>query len=406
MAEQYRAADANTQPLAVSERLHFLDVARGFAMLGIILVNYFLIAMPSRFFMQGEGDVWNSAVQLFAEGKFYPLFSFLFGVGFIIFMERAHQRFESPRLLFARRLTFLLIFGLLHITLIWSGDILTYYAVAGFILLLFYQCRPRTLLIWSGVLLLVHLLMPLAMMFSFSSFKGKDFPGKDVFLQPKPGADSYLASIGDRITGTIGKFATSPSMVLSMLLMFFLGMYFFKKGYFRDMESKVRQWTQLWIYSACAFAITLAGNIISTLSGQDMWMGGNNVFTFLNQLSGIAGCMFYLSTLAMLYLYSTKLRKGLMLMAQVGRMSLTCYLLHSAIGTFLFLDYGLGLGKQLQPVGIVAISFGVYAFFIVFSTLWLRRFRLGPMEWLWRRLTYGSFKASAPKAIPIPNGQK
>ncbi len=114
--------------------------------------------------------------------------------------------------------------------------------------------------------------------------------------------------------------------------------------------------------------------------------------------------MFYMSTLAILFLYAPFLRRGLMIFGQVGRMSLTCYLLHSIIGTILFLGYGFGLAEKVQPIHVLFISFAVYALLVAFSTFWLNRYKNGPMEWIWRRLTYGGMKtspaASRPHVIP------
>ena len=123
---------AHGQPMSLRERVHFLDIVRGFALMGIILVNYFLIVDSAKGFDMLSNDVFHNVVNWFASGKFITLFSFLFGVGFMIFMDRAAQKVDSPNKLFARRLTILLGFGLLHLTFVWIGDILAYYAVAGF----------------------------------------------------------------------------------------------------------------------------------------------------------------------------------------------------------------------------------------------------------------------------------
>lgn len=127
------------KPVSLRERVHFLDIVRGFALLGIIIVNYFLIVDSVKGFEMVSDDVLHNLVSWFAEGKFVTLFSFLFGVGFMIFMDRAAQKVDSPNKLFARRLSILLGFGILHITFVWVGDILTFYAVSGFLLLAFYK---------------------------------------------------------------------------------------------------------------------------------------------------------------------------------------------------------------------------------------------------------------------------
>lgn len=148
------------QPVSLRERVHFLDIVRGFALLGIIIVNYFLIVDSVKGFEMASDDVLHNLVSWFAEGKFVTLFSFLFGVGFMIFMDRAAQKVDSPNKLFARRLSILLGFGILHITFVWVGDILTFYAVSGFLLLAFYKRTAKTVLRWIIALIVFQFLTP------------------------------------------------------------------------------------------------------------------------------------------------------------------------------------------------------------------------------------------------------
>ncbi|GGJ17827.1 DUF418 domain-containing protein [Paenibacillus hunanensis] len=375
-------AQTQLSPVAVRDRLHFLDIVRGFAMLGIIMVNYFLIASSGAFASSSGETITQSLVHWFAEGKFYTLFSFLFGIGFIIFMNRAEARFESPRIVFVRRLVALFGFGLLHIAFIWSGDILTYYAVAGLLLLLFYKCRPATLLIWAVVLLLAYSLFSLSWMLQPTFLEGTDFAAEATNT-------SYLVSIGERFSEVKGMLSTSYTMLIPMLMMFLVGMYFVKKGLFHQMESKKKQWTRIWSIFTILFVAIQAFTIWNTWQGSSNEMSGFGAADLVSQVSGIVGSLFYMSSLALLFLYVGKLRPLLMLIGNVGRMSLTCYLLHSMIGTFLFFDYGLGLGKMLPPTGVASVGFGVFILLIVLSTVWMKYFKYGPVEWLWRKLTYG-----------------
>lgn len=152
--------EGHGQPVSLRERVHFLDIVRGFALLGIIIVNYFLIVDSVKGFEMTYDDVLHNLVSWFAEGKFVTLFSFLFGVGFMIFMDRAAQKVDSPNKLFARRLSILLGFGILHITFVWVGDILTFYAVSGFLLLAFYKRTAKTVLRWIIALIVFQFLTP------------------------------------------------------------------------------------------------------------------------------------------------------------------------------------------------------------------------------------------------------
>lgn len=383
------------QPVSSGERLHFLDIARGFAMLGIIIVNYFLMADSANGLTVPAKDLWHRMVHWFAEGKFYTMFSFLFGAGFMLFMERAERRSIRPRKLFARRLTILLLFGLLHITLIWVGDILALYAITGYLLLAFYKRRPKTLLVWAIAMMSLFSLLPflsLLLLASVDPSSGGD--EADNMLLTSHSLDlSYLQSIGERWAdmGTIAIIA--PIMMFSVLSMFLLGMYFVQKGLFSGMEAKKRVWNRIWAFSATGFAITQAGFIAGTVLDTAEMTTVHEAYAYLGQtLGGLAGSLFYMSTLAMLYLHVPKLRKLLMMLGRVGRMSLTCYILHAITGTFLFLGYGFGVAEGIHPAGVLAICCGVYAVLLAVSSWWLKRASYGPLERLWRRLTYGGVR--------------
>ncbi|WP_025094145.1 DUF418 domain-containing protein [Bacillus safensis] len=380
---------AHGQPMSLRERVHFLDIVRGFALMGIILVNYFLIVDSARGFDMQSNDVFHNVVNWFASGKFITLFSFLFGVGFMIFMDRAAQKVDSPNKLFARRLTILLGFGLLHLTFVWIGDILAYYAVAGFLLLFFYKRTAKTILYWLITLFVIQLLTPFfTMLLNTVSSGSSGKPDLADFELISHNSLTYLASIGDRWTDMVTMASSSFSTVYSMFFMFLLGVYFVKMEFFKNMEAKKTIWNRIWIIFAIAFLITQGSTIIAAVNPFEntLWV---NIASALEQNGGLTGSMFYMSTLAMLFFHVPQLRGALMVFTKVGRMSLTCYLLHSIIGTMLFLKYGAGLADHLHPVGTFMIGLGVYVFLVLFSTLWLKRFKYGPMEFIWRQLTYG-----------------
>src|SRR5688500_1977833 len=147
------------EPVEASARNETLDVLRGFALFGILLVNMALFSWPATYAVLTTEESWTTradkiadwVVRFVAEGKFYPLFSFLFGWGMTVQMERAKSREGSFVRFFSRRLLVLLGIGLVHAFLIWEGDILMAYAVFGFLLLAFRNRRPRTLLLWATV---------------------------------------------------------------------------------------------------------------------------------------------------------------------------------------------------------------------------------------------------------------
>lgn len=388
------------QPVSLRERVHFLDIVRGFALLGIIIVNYFLIVDSVKGFEMASDDVLHKLVSWFAEGKFVTLFSFLFGVGFMIFMDRAAQKVESPNKLFARRLSILLGFGILHITFVWVGDILAFYAVSGFLLLAFYKRTAKTVLRWIIALIVFQFLTPVfTMLYNVINTAGSKNPNFSEFTLFSHSSLTYMESISTRWTDMVTMAAGSFSMIYSMFLMFLLGVYFVKMEFFKDMEAKKPIWKRIWIISTIAFLITQSSILLDmfNLSENMLW---KDISSVLGQNGGLTGSMFYMSTFAMLFLYLPQLRDPMMIFTKVGRMSLTCYLLHSIIGTVLFLRYGFGLADHIQSAGTFMFSLAVYFVLMSFSTLWLKRFRYGPMELVWRKLTYGKVNGS-PKATPL-----
>ncbi len=375
--------------MSLKERVHFLDIVRGFAMLGIIIVNYFLIVDSVKGFDMASVDVFRNLVSWFADGKFVTLFSFLFGVGFIIFMDRAAQRVENPTKLFARRLSILLGFGVLHITFVWVGDILAFYAVIGFLLLAFYKLTPQMILRWIIALIVIQCLTPVFTMLYNVVNTASPAMSKfgDFTLSSHNSGLTYLESIGVRWADMATMASSSFPTVYSMFIMFLLGVYFVKMGFFEKMEEKKNIWKRIWVISTTAFLITQSSILLELIKPFEnmLWM---EIPSILGQSGGLTGSMFYMSTLAMLFIHVPQMRSVLMIFTKVGRMSLTCYLLHSIIGTVLFLGYGFGLADQIQSSGTFMIGLAVYVVLIVFSTLWLRWFKNGPVEFIWRKLTY------------------
>ena len=160
--------DLKITPVQKQERIETLDILRGIALLGILIIHFpAWFGMPAIYLNAlGENmwtDFWDTTVQsfigIFALGKFYTMFAFLFGLGFAIFYERAKAKTTSPILLFYRRLFILLLIGLVHISFIWFGDVLVIYALFGFLLPLFFNRKPKTLLIWAVALFCVLMLL-------------------------------------------------------------------------------------------------------------------------------------------------------------------------------------------------------------------------------------------------------
>jgi uncharacterized protein len=395
-------------PVASPERVELIDILRGFALFGILLVNMQMFGAPLQLWFS-QIEWWpgplDRAVELgirfLAQGKFYTLFSILFGLGLAIQFDRAEARGVRSARPFMRRYSWLLVIGLIHAWLIWMGDILVSYALVGFLLLPFRRRKLKTLAVWTVVLLLI----PLA------------FFAVPVFLVEVPEQDQeeirvaidganeayssgdYGLIFGQRAIDVLTVWVFSLFSVPSFLGLFLIGLNLGRRRFFHDLPRYlplVRRWIW-WL-----FAVGVAGNAImvvaTEISPQPVsrigWYG-QLAMTF----GGPAMTLFYVSAIVLLVQREAWQRR-LAPLAAVGRMALSNYLLQSLICTAIFNGYGwVGLyGKVAPSVGLV-LTVALYLAQIPLSRWWLNRFRFGPAEWLWRSLTYRTLQ---PMRYSVP----
>jgi uncharacterized protein len=398
-----------------AERIPVVDSIRGFALLGVLLMNIqFFFRGPSEAYafsphpFPGAADVaadWILA--LFFEGKSVSLFSFLFGVGLAIQLERADATGVGFRRYAFRRLSVLLLFGAIHIALLWMGDILHVYAVLGFAMLLFLRRRPRTLLIWAGVLLLLPWLVTSAAILVgvLLPTPARPFnPARAMAMLAESlrayGAGTWVEAARFRLRDYVHH--TSPGMLARFLPyafgLFLLGLWTWKRGILRAPQASL---PFLRRFFAVAFpsglALTLAYTIASEAhrrSPLGNWLGITEqmIGTPLLALSYGAGLLILSQRDAW--------RPILAPLAPVGRMALTNYLMHSVVMTWLYNGYGLGLYGKVGPALAALLGAALFALQIPLSGWWLSRHRFGPVEWLWRTLTYGEIQPMRIRALP------
>ncbi len=406
------AAAPRAGPVARAERIEVIDILRGFALLGILLVNMALFSHPVQKVLFGLTESSGLAdrladwgIRFFAEGKFYSLFSFLFGLGFALQIQRAEARGTRFVPFYLRRLLILLLIGLAHAIFIWTGDILVLYAVIGAILLLFFRGRaPRTLLIWCGVMLAVTVLITAAL------------TGLVALAQLSPGAAAEMsrefaeseanmraaAEEAERVFAT-GSFMEITRQRLSdlgfmytyvvflafnVLAMFLLGLYTGRREIFRDVSAHVPLFRRvLW----WGLPIGIAGNLVYVIFLE----GANRSEPSWQSLVAVVGQTVGAPALAMGYVAAITLlvqrdtwRARLGPLAAVGRMALTNYLLQSLVATTIFYSYGFGLFGQIGPAVGILFTLAIFTAQIPLSVWWMGRFQFGPVEWLWRTLTY------------------
>lgn len=384
-----------TQNLPQGERIHSIDIIRGIAVLGIFLVNWPVIAGVDSRDISGIYEGIDSYIRLFydmfIQTKFYTIFSFLFGLGFYIFMTRAKAKTDHPKILFVRRLLILLLFGFLHYVLLWDGDILHSYAIAGVFLFLFYMREPRTILIWAIALLsfmqLVTLLgSPLMALVPVDklNFSTAIMPLKNWDLQI---TDRFHSFYSEAISNSL-------TMLPETLGLFLLGLYAGKKDIFRrakELDPKLKKWQII------MFILTLPMWFIMV-----HFFMNNQPYTPLSlmaitMISGKTLFIFYIFTLMRL-LQKEKWQTLLHPFQYVGRMALTNYISHTIVTLLVF---GLVL-KNYYPVPLwigplFCISFYTLQLFI--SRWWLSRYQYGPLEYVWRLGTYG-------KMLPLKKKSK
>jgi uncharacterized protein len=398
-------------PVPPESRILTVDILRGFALLGILLVNMALFNGSFAAAVIGLHPPGTALDRLarwliafFCEAKFYSIFSFLFGLGMMLQSTRAEGRGGHWRAVWLRRMAVLLGIGLVHAYFIWVGDILILYAVLGAALLLWRQARPRTLLIWVFLFLLVPLLVNAALLGLVAM--GQAAAGEEAMAQAfaeQLRAYRTLAAAADHVyaTGSYGEvtaqraqdmnlvFFALPFMAFNVLAMMLLGLYAGKRRIFEDIPEHLPLIRRVWRWSLVA---GVAGNFLYVYFGAT----ATRIPPSPAYLLSLAGQTFGAPALALFYMTSLTLlaervnwRPRLAPLSDVGRMALTNYLLQSIICTTIF--YGYGLARYGQPGAAAgsALAVTIYLLQVLFSRWWLHHFRYGPMEWLWRTLTYG-----------------
>ncbi len=395
-------------PTSDHERIVMVDVIRGFALLGVILVN--CQSMISWDDLQGAvqpGIEW--ILETLVSGKFYRLFAFLFGLGFALQLTRLEARGIRFVPLYLRRLAILLLFGVIHASLFWPNDILTLFAMFGVLLLLMRNFSDRALLL----AVIFCLLAPHLYYFTSTGFKDFREPVTQQVLatqQEQRAAEreiqeaethrvraegSFREVVGWNIrnfvewrTSMQGQFAILSEEFLMMLL----GLWAGRKRLIQRMPESIPflkrvAWWGLAVGVAGYFLVPVLAHWDLGLKYREIAITTRLIVEDV-QKAGLALC--YAAVLALL-LHRTGWR--LKPLAALGRMTLTNYLLLSVIITTLYLDYGVGIYPEIDIVGGLGLAILTFVLLMYFSLAWLKRFRFGPAEWLWRSMTYGEWQS-------------
>jgi len=398
-----------TQPTQLSERIVSLDVLRGFAILGILIMNIQSFSMIGAAYLNpmAYGDltgankwVWMLS-HVFADMKFMTIFSMLFGAGVVLFTERLRNKGINSLAIHYRRTFWLLVLGLVHAYLLWYGDILVCYAINALWIVLLRRLKPRTLLIIGlsifSVAFVLYLLTGISIPYMPEESKVGMLEGwlPDAELINKEITayrGSWLQQMDERIKEaimmqTVVFFIQTGWRAGGLML---IGMALLKWGILSARKSKSFYLKLIAICLIPGFALVVYGmktNFDAGFSLEYSFFLGSQ-FNYWGSLLVSLG---YIG-LVMLCVKSDLLKFLKKSLQAVGQMALTNYLLQTIICTLIFYGHGFGLYGKVERKEQILIVFVVWIFQLIVSPIWIKYFRFGPFEWLWRSLTYWRFQ--------------
>ena len=405
----------NSLPIPNKERIQFLDVLRGIAIFFIFTANipvfagYFFFPDEERYPLAilFTDEILDFIVFTFVDGKFYSIFSLLFGIGCVIQYTNVKRNNKPFAPFFSRRMFWLLLIGLIHLCLIWLGDILTLYALLGFTLIYFIKLSNRKLLIIAALLILFPIVNWIFIYFTDLNYhrfffkassayyqhfglpifdeNGIPFADFQKFQTNESLADFFKMNIGNTLirTGAILK----EGRVFKVLGIFLIGIWAGRNILNHDLLNNVKR------LKTIAFWGILIGLPLSIFRTYIEFYGGpDNYLEILEIISYAFGtvplAMGFAALIALLY---HKKPSAFAVFAPVGKMALSNYIFQSFISITIFYGIGFGFTGKFGFTVIMGFAIIIFIFQVAMSKLWLHYFRFGPLEWLWRQLTYGTF---------------
>lgn len=395
-----RSTATPTQP---AERIAAMDILRGFALLGILLINIQYFSMPGSFTYENPaiyGDlggvnrqVWILSYIL-ADQKFMTIFSLLFGAGIALMTANLESSGRSSVGVYYRRTFWLLLFGLGHAYLIWAGDILVLYAVCGFWVYWLRKVQPGwqmllgvLLLSVFSVILLFHRFMPPEIVEEFRAAWNPAAAAIETELRAYRG--NWLAQMSARVPHAVSMQTTNLILwgIWRAGGLMLMGMALYKWGILTGRRTASFYLAMVIVGFGIGLPVVGGGALQSVARNWALdftfvgWGAQANYWGSLFISAGYIG-------LVMAFAQSTALPWLQNALAAVGRTALTNYLAQSIAATTIFYGHGLGLFGSLERVEQIGVVAAIWAAQLVVSPLWLRRYRFGPLEWAWRSLTY------------------
>ncbi|MAV04541.1 MAG: hypothetical protein CMC31_02645 [Flavobacteriaceae bacterium] len=399
------------KPTKRSERIQSLDILRGFAVLGILIMNIQSFSMPGSAYSNplAYGDltginklVWIVS-HILADQKFMNIFSILYGAGIILVTSRAELKTGKSIGLHYRRTFWLLILGLIHAHLIWYGDILVAYSISALILFPLRKLRPSVQFIIGVFLFSIH-----SIIYLFFGNTINYWPSESI----SETAQSWAPTIErinyeiEMITGTLSQQVQYNSAVATYLEtnyfislygfwrvsgLMLIGMSLYKCGFLIANKSNAYYKKVTLIVLPTGFIIVIIG-VIKNFNADWNWTYSMFLGSQFNYWGSLLISIGYISLIMLFskYSYLNSFKKRL---ASIGQMALTNYIVQSVISVLIFFGVGFSLFGQVDRWIQVLIVLAIWFLQLLWSKPWLNRYRYGPLEWLWRSLSYGKIQA-------------
>ena len=397
-----------SQPINLKNRIHSLDLIRGFAVLGTLIMNITSFSQISMAYMnptigaglEGYNQYFHGFNYIFADTRFMSIFSILFGAGVVLFTQRIEAKGRRVVALHYKRMFWLLIFGLIHAYFIWVGDILVAYAICGSLVFFFRKKSIRTLFIMAVILFLI----PISLNFMTYYGMPKDalestfaffYPSTEqIAVQTKIMQGSYIEQMPLRIENAL-ELQTLVFMIDTFWrtsAMMLLGMILYRKGILSGDNSTAYYKNMIWVGFVPGLIISSVG--LNQVYSSD-WSGAYvmNIGANYKFVSGLLMALGYIGLV--IWIYKKGIFKKLQNRLQAtGRMAFTNYIGMSVICTLIFNGHGLGLFGTFDRLQQFLIVMGVWVIMLIISPKVLKKYQFGPLESMWRKLTYFSFKNS------------
>lgn len=393
-------------PVTAKERIVSLDLLRGVALLGILPMNIQAFSMIGAAYMNPTtyGDfhganywVWY-VCHLLADEKFMTIFSMLFGAGIFLMTSHVEAAGRKPAGLHYRRMGWLILFGLLHSYLLWWGDILVCYGLCGMLAYCFRKMAPRKLIVYGLILIAVATILFAWMAWSLPQMSAaKREAYRQGIWQPTPEMEAHelaayrsgwLGEMGQRVNDSLinevsGFIALAFWRVEGCML---IGMALFKLGVFSAQRAAKTYWAFIAAAVLIGFPVIIYGVHHDIATGWEF----RQAFFIGTQYNYWASMLVSLGWVgaAMLAFQSQTLRGFTKPIAAVGRMAFSNYIFDTVVCTTIFYGFGFGMFGKISRVTQIEVVMAIWTAQLILSSIWMRYFQFGPLEWLWRSLTY------------------